>query len=287
MRDTSSRAGLRECPRCGTETPADVAECAYCGYSPAQYAAAFQEETVERAFARQMVLRSTPLTYLFIGINVGLFVLMWAVGGMGVMSADTRVLIEFGAKSNPEIYQLGQYWRLITSMFLHIGVAHLLFNNYALWIIGQEMEKLYGSARFAVIYTLTGLAGSVASYLYNPSPSAGASGAIFGLFGAMATFAFKSRPDVPDSIRRSVIRRLLPVIAINLVITFSTQFIDQAAHIGGLIAGVLLGLLIPHKRVEERSTAFGWRILMAICLGVILVSFVAAFIEYDFPRLGR
>lgn len=229
-----------------------------------------------------MASRSGTLTYLFIGINVGLFALMWTAGGMGLASADTRVLINFGAKFNPQIDQLGQYWRLITSMFLHIGLLHLALNNYALWIVGQELEKLYGSARFAVIYTLTGLTGSIASYFYYPeSVSAGASGALFGLFGALAAFAFKPHPDVPDQFRRAIIRRVIPVIVLNLVLSFSVSEIDKAAHIGGLIAGIALGLVISHMRVEERASPQPWRALMIICLVLILVSFVAAFINYQ------
>jgi rhomboid protease GluP len=190
------------------------------------------EESREERFLRTIAARPTRLTYLFIGINLGLFVLMWLAGGMSVTGANHFALVGFGAKENSLIDNQGQYWRLVTSIFLHIGFLHLFFNNYALWIIGQEIEKLYGSARFAALYMLTGIAGSVASYYYYPNTtSAGASGAIFGLFGALATFAFRRQPDIPDFIRKSILRRVFPLIAINLVLSFSIKEIDKAAHI--------------------------------------------------------
>src|SRR5205085_2352604 len=179
------------------------------------------------------------------------------------------------------------YWRLVTSIFIHIGFLHFLLNNYALWIIGQEIELLYGSARFVVLYLLTGLAGSLASYTFNPNAeSAGASGAIFGLFGVMATFAFRYRKELPERLGSDIRRRILPVIAINLIFGFSMRIVDNAAHVGGLLAGVVLALVVPYKRPEERATAIVWRILQALCLAVMLVSFVAAFRSYDGPRLS-
>jgi rhomboid protease GluP len=243
-----------------------------------------READKERTFILALLERANPLTYLFIGINVGLFVLMWLTGGMGATSADPVVLVGFGAKVNSLIDQ-GQYWRLVTSIFLHIGFLHLFFNNYALWIVGQEIERLYGSSRFVVIYLVTGLAGSVASYLYNPkATSAGASGAIYGLFGALAAFAFRYRKEIPDRIRKDIIRRIIPVILINLALSFSITVIDKAAHIGGLIVGIALGVIVPYQRPQEKVNPLVWRGLLAIGMAVVCLSFVSAFRNYDGPR---
>jgi rhomboid protease GluP len=213
------------------------------------------------------------------------FLLMWMAGGMSAIGADDQVLKGFGAKVNKLIDERHQYWRFITSVFIHIGFLHIFFNMYALYVIGQEIERLYGSARFVIIYLLCGIAGSYASYRFNPgSASAGASGAIFGLFGVMATFAFRYRKELPAGLASEIKRRILPVIIINLAIGFSIKLIDNAAHIGGLLTGVALCYLIPYKRPHEKKDAWVWHAIEVLCLMLIAASFVAAFINYDGPK---
>jgi len=256
-------------------------ECAHCGLRSAE--AAPPDPIVERdqEFIRALIHRSTPFTYLFIGITVGVFALMALHGGMGVMSANPRALIGFGAKDNLLIDQDHEYWRLVTSTFIHIGIVHILLNDYALWIVGQEIERIYGSARFVVLFMATGLVASVASYLFNPGAvSAGASGSIFGLFGALVAFAFRHRNEIPKGLSRDIKRRLIPVIFLNLFIGFSIGIVDNAAHIGGLVAGLILGFIIPYKRPSETATAFAWRVLQIVGLGLIFFSFGEAFITY-------
>lgn len=215
-----------------------------------------------------------------------MFLLLWLAGGMDMMTVDMRALIGFGAKQNARIYEQGEYWRFVTSIFLHIGFLHIFFNNYALWIIGQEIERLYGSARFVVLYLLTGIAGSVASFFYRPeAASAGASGAIFGLFGVLAVFAFRYRKEIPHIISRDIKRRVIPLIAINLGIGWLIPMIDNSAHVGGLLTGGVLALLIPYKRPQERQTGVVWRALEIVCLAVIALSFFAVFRTYDGPPL--
>jgi rhomboid protease GluP len=194
------------------------------------------------------------------------------------------VLRGFGAKQNALIADQHQYWRLITSIFIHIGFIHLFLNNYALWIIGQEIEQIYGSARFVVLYLVTGIAGSLGSYIFNPeATSAGASGAIFGLFGVMATFAFKYRKEIPKTLSRDIMRRVLPIIAINLAFGFSVKIVDNAAHIGGLLAGIVLAFVIPYMRPDEKHTPMGWRIVQVICIALMLISFVRPIISGVLP----
>lgn len=224
---------------------------------------------------------------LLIGINVGVFVLMCLAGGFALMSVDPEVLRGFGAKQNDLIAEQHQYWRLITSIFIHIGFIHLFLNNYALWIIGQEIEQIYGSARFVVLYLITGVVGSLGSYIFNPqATSAGASGAIFGLFGVMATFAFKYRKEIPALLSREIRRRVLPIIFINLVFGFSVSIVDNAAHIGGLLGGIALALAVPYMRPDEKRTPSVWRALQVVCLVVIFVSFASAFRNYSGPPLA-
>ncbi|MFY9558252.1 MAG: rhomboid family intramembrane serine protease [Blastocatellia bacterium] len=278
---------FRTCSACGNQTPAELAACVHCGATLSEDPVAAVEAAKESRFLRAVFTRPNPFAMIFIGINVGVFVLMALAGGLAMTSVDPVVLLGFGAKQNTLIAGQQQYWRLITSIFIHIGFIHLFLNNYALWIIGQEIERIYGSARFVVLYLFTGVIGSLGSYVFNPeATSAGASGAIFGLFGVMATFAFKYRKEIPDLLSREIKRRVLPIIAINLVFGFSVQIVDNAAHIGGLLAGIALALIVPYKRPNERKTPVVWQVLQIICMSVILVSFLAAFRSYSGPGLG-
>ena len=278
---------FRECPACGNQTPTQNAACANCGAPSFEAVAAADEAATETRFLRALFTRSNPFTMILIGINVGVFVLMCLAGGFALTSVDPEVLRGFGAKQNELIAGQHQYWRLITSIFIHIGVIHLLLNNYALWIIGQEIEQIYGSARFVVLYLVTGVIGSVGSYIFSPqATSAGASGAIFGLFGVMATFAFKYRKEIPALLSREIRRRVIPIIFINLAFGFSVRIVDNAAHIGGLLGGITLALAIPYMRPEEKRTPPVWRALQVICLVMIFVSFVSAFRNYSGPPLA-
>src|SRR5438105_11193044 len=137
-------------------------------------------------FLHAVWIRRSSYTYVFFALNILVFLLMALACG----STNEPTLMAFGVKSNAEIVK-GQWWRFITPIFIHIGLLHLLFNSYALWIIGPQVEKLYGGPSFVVLYVLTGIAGVAGSYFYHPySISAGASGAIFGLFGVLLVFGF-------------------------------------------------------------------------------------------------
>ena len=236
-------------------------------------------------FVRALFTRARPFTFVFVGLNLGVFFLMWMSGGMSLTSADDSALIGFGEKVNLLIDGQHQYWRLVTCIFIHIGFLHLIMNNYALWILGQEIEQIYGSSRFVLLYLAAGIIGSLSSYVFMPqSRSAGASGAIFGLFGVMGTFAFRYRKEIPPALRRDIIRRIIPIILINLAFGFLVRVVDNSAHIGGLLGGVALALVVPYKRPGEVASARGWKVAEIVCLAIILISFIAAFRHYDGPR---
>lgn len=279
---------FRRCTSCGYETPIESPECVHCGVPDSAIRVEAQPITVsEQSFLQTLLTRSTPFTMMLIGANIGIFVLMCLAGGFAVTSVDPLVLLGFGAKQNNLIVEQHQYWRLITSIFIHIGIIHLLLNNYALWIIGQEIERIYGSARFVTLYLATGIVGSIGSFIFNPqATSAGASGSIFGLFGVMAAFAFRYRKEIPEFLSRDIKRRVIPIIFINLVFGFSVRIVDNSAHIGGLLSGIALALVVPYMRPNERITPMVWRTLQVICCALILVSFVDAFRSYDGPRLS-
>lgn len=277
----------RECAACRMQTPVERVDCIHCGYRSPEAEAAEQEAEKANRFIQALIVRSSPFAFLLIGANLAFFVLEWLAGGMSSMSADISVLRAIGAKDASLIDEQREYWRFVTAIFIHIGYLHFLFNNYALWIIGQEIERIYGSARFVILYLATGLVSTAASYYFTPNTlSAGASGSIFGLFGVMAAFAFKYRKELPKFLSADIKRRIIPVILINLAFGFSVRIVDNSAHIGGLVAGIVLAFIIPYKRIDEGKTSAIWRALQVISLAVILVSFAAAFRNYDGPKLS-
>ena len=156
----------------------------------------------------------------------------------------TNILIVMGAKVN-SLIDKGQVWRLITCAFLHGGLIHIFFNMYALKILGPEIEYVYGKIKYLVIYLLSAIAASIFSYIFGPqSVSVGASGAIFGLFGAMLIFGIKHRKQMG----KAYMMNILQVIFVNVIIGISSSNIDNAAHFGGLIVGALIALLLGERR---------------------------------------
>ena len=190
--------------------------------------------------------RRTVVTWLLLAINLAVWVAMDRSGG----SENEDVLLRFGALFGPFIAN-GEYWRLFTAMFLHIGFMHLLSNAIALIIFGGLMERIFGHYRFTSIYVLAGLSGSLASYTFNPVViGAGASGAIFGVLGALTAF-FLIRRDVLGNVGRQYLSALGLIGGINLFFGFIIPGIDNWAHLGGLVGGFLLGLaLSPRYRRE-------------------------------------
>lgn len=276
---------FRVCQSCGQITPAQTPACVHCGARALADFAEVLEARREERFIRSFLLRATPVTYAIFGFNLVLYVLMAAVSGGFlrhlIAPANELVLIAFGAKTNALLTQ-GNWFRLVTPIFIHIGLLHIASNSWALWVVGPQVEKLYGSARFALIYLLSGMGGVLGSY-FNPLstrdswiPSAGASGALFGLFGVLAVFGFKYRAELPQIFRRAFGSGVLPVILLNLYIGFTFRFIDNAAHIGGLLTGAALALLIPYiKPGAERTSRFGLA-LLALCVLVVAYCFMQA-----------
>lgn len=175
------------------------------------------------------------VTYVLLGIQILMFILMELNGG----SENVATLIRFGAKYNPLILD-GEWWRMITPIFLHIGVLHLLMNSVALYYIGAQIEKIFGSTKFLCIYLFAGAMGVFASFLLNDSVAAGASGAIFGCFGALLYVGIVHR----DILSKEVVTNILSLIAINLVFGFVVPNIDNAGHIGGLIGGFIMAAIL-------------------------------------------
>jgi membrane associated rhomboid family serine protease len=276
---TTEPRPFRSCERCGRPTPANLPQCVNCGEVSVQAVVADEEERAERRFAQAFFSRPTPVTYALLAVNVGVFLLMMLFSGG---SEDSETLVAFGAKTN-RLLREGDWYRLVTPIFIHAGLIHLLSNSYALWIVGPQVEKLYGSARFLLIYLLSGIGGVVGSYigqetLNKPNvPSVGASGAIFGLFGVLAVFGFRYRHELPGVFRRAFGAGVLPVIVINLIIGFSIPFIDNSAHIGGLVTGAVLTFIVPYIAPGAERVSKAGLLIMALCLVVIVYCFAQAY----------
>ncbi len=183
-------------------------------------------------------------TYFLVALNVAMFLIETLAGG----SKNTDVLLGLGASFGPYFHR-GQYWRLVTPMFLHIGMAHLFFNMLVLYALGPILEQIYGYARFALIYVAAGMSGSFLSMSYSQSVGAGASGAIFGVIGAILVAGFMYRDDLPYPLSRVFRRGRLPVVLLVLVgaeflIDSSVHGIDSWAHLGGLVGGGALAAVI-------------------------------------------
>jgi membrane associated rhomboid family serine protease/tetratricopeptide (TPR) repeat protein len=208
----------------------------------------------------QPVYRPPLVTYTLIGVNVALWLAAAALDPNGLLHGlwdpDPNALLQLGAKYGPSI-QAGQYWRLITAMFLHGGLFHLAVNMWALLQLGTLSEILYGRARFLVLYVCSGVLGNLASYKLSPELGVGASGAIFGLLGVAIVFSVKYRHDLPPGLGDRMRRSLMPVLLLNLALTFSVPVIDKWAHLGGLITGALLAAVTesqnarPERRARE------------------------------------
>ncbi|MBY0122391.1 rhomboid family intramembrane serine protease [Bacillus sp. S/N-304-OC-R1] len=180
-------------------------------------------------------------TYMFLIIQIAMFLFLEIKGG----STNTSTLIQYGAKFNPLIIE-GEWWRFFTPIFLHIGLLHLLMNSLALYYLGSTVERIYGNFRFLFIYLFAGFSGSLASFIFSPTLSAGASGAIFGCFGALLYFGV----IYPKLFFRTMGFNIIIILGINLVFGFSMSSIDNAGHIGGLIGGFLATGIVhfPKKR---------------------------------------
>ena len=189
--------------------------------------------------------RDARLTYALMTVNVVVLIAMQLSGG----STNPDVLLAFGAMFGPRIAD-GEYWRLLTAMFLHVGFIHLAFNVFGLWVFGRIVEGVFGPLRFALIYVLAGLCGSVVSYLLNPvTIAAGASGAVFGIIGALAAY-FAAQRHVLGQMAQQNLYGLLVLGAVNLIFGLLTPGIDNWAHLGGFGGGFALGYaLAPEYRV--------------------------------------
>lgn len=175
----------------------------------------------------------SKITFVFLTIMVLYFIFMTLNGG----TTNNETLVKYGALFPPFIVQYNEYYRFITAIFIHIGIMHIFFNGYALYVFGPQMEKLMGPKKYFIFFLLTGIGGNLATFFFNfASISAGASSSLFGLFGAFLYLVVRHPNTVTPEGRKSILKLL----GLNLILTFAVPSISITAHLGGLVVGFLL-----------------------------------------------
>lgn len=213
----------------------------------------------------ERIKKPFKIPYILIAINVAIFALIFIIDP----SLSTSTLISFGAKYDFRIVE-GEYFRLITTMFLHASIPHLLFNMIALNAFGRDLEIIFGKRKFLSIYFISGIVGSMGSFIFNDAVGVGASGAIFGLLGANL-YLFSINPKAYKQIYGNDI---LVLIAINLAYGFMVPQIDNSAHLFGLIGGYLTSWAIGIRM--EKLTAKKRYPFQAAIIGIFILFFTVA-----------
>jgi membrane associated rhomboid family serine protease len=225
-------------------------------------------ETARREFrqgAGRPFRGGVSVTQVLLALIVAVFVLeVVRSGPQALFNPNPVVLFDMGAMQ-PIAVAAGQFWRLFTAMFLHAGVLHLLFNGWALWLFGQQVERMFGRTWMLTIYLVSGFLATVASYAFGPANAiaVGASGAIFGIFGAFIAYNYRRRHL---SLAAANLRMAMTLILLNLLLAFGFARIDWRAHLGGLIVGFLAGYAAEGagSRAQRRLIqAFGFAGLIA------------------------
>lgn len=258
------------CQRCGRPICPDCMRQASVGFQCPECVkeGAAQSRAVRTTFGGRLTDGSNTVTVGLIAANALVFVASLATGGLDGKLVQTLILIpqQVFTRSNGRIVPIdgvadGSYWQLLTSMFLHTEPLHIILNMVGLWIFGSFLENALGRWRFLALYLLAGLSGSVVVYwLSDPhSSSLGASGAVFGLFGAALVILLKQRRDVTQ---------LLVLLGLNLVFSFTAANVSWQAHLGGLAAGLLMGAGFAYAPRNRRTPV---HVGMLVTVAVVLV----------------
>jgi membrane associated rhomboid family serine protease len=255
-----SSCGRPICPDCMTPTPVGM-RCPECSNQ--------RTRVVRNPTGTPSGFGAFPATIVLIAINVIVYLAEILHGGGGT-SLSTRTIYDMGGLWGPAVSEGGDWWRTITSGFVHVSILHIAFNMYLLFILGRLLEPAIGTVRFVFLYFAALLAGSFVALLFEPNAvSAGASGAIFGVLGATFVIARGRRLD-------SVAGQIGILILINLVFTFSDGSISVGAHVGGLAAGVLCGFLIIGGERGKLGRENHLAVELAAMAAIGVLSFVLA-----------
>ncbi len=264
---------MANCIRCGRQLPPlafGKKICQWCVQHEAAQRGELADDARQPVIAAPWVRResSITLTHVLFGANIAVFLAMALASG-SIMDFNGEVRVRFGANYGPFTLS-GEWWRLLTYMFLHGGLMHIAFNMWCLWELGALCESLYGRWTFAAIYLLTGVAAGLASVGWNPGTlSVGASGAIFGLAGALISSFYLGEFSVPRVAIQGTLRSLLFFVGFNVLFGSLVSGIDNAAHAGGLVSGLIIGAMIARLAPQQDNTLrrAGVLFLMVLIVG--------------------
>jgi membrane associated rhomboid family serine protease len=278
-----SRETYVRCTRCDRPICPDCMNVASVGHQCPECVAEGQrtQRPVRTAFGASVAGRSGVATKTLIGINVLVMVVSIAIGGSravagggwgGLLGGNTLLTdalavigyAPYVAGGPAHGVAAGEWYRLITAMFVHYGLLHLLLNMYALWILGRDLERVLGPLRFTALYLLAGLGGNVAAYLFTApnAATAGASTAVFGLMAAIFVILKRLHLSVAP---------ILPIIVINVIFTFTIANISIAGHLGGLAIGGIVAVILAYAPLDRRPLVQGFG-----CAAVLLFLIVLA-----------
>jgi rhomboid protease GluP len=224
-----------------------------------------------------LVRGKAPVTRALVGINVAVFVGM-ALSGVSLSEPTVGQLLKWGANFGP--LSLGpQPWRMLTSNYLHIGLLHILFNMWCLWDLGNLAERIFDRWTYVLTYTVCGLAGSLGSLWWHPLViGAGASGAIFGLAGALIAALYLGKLPIPKQAVQRTLRSLMMFAGYNLFFGAVGAGVDNSAHLGGLAVGLVLGAVLAKQLTQAEEVRKRWR------TGVFVIAALALLIAFTWVR---
>jgi rhomboid protease GluP len=224
--------------------------------------------------------RRTPVTMILVGANIAVFVLM-ALSGVSLSEPRLDQLIKWGADFGP-LSLSTQPWRVLTSNYVHIGIVHIFFNMWCLWNLGALAERVFDPWTYLLVYTASGITGSLASLWWHPLVvGAGASGAIFGLAGALIAALYLGKLPIPKESVRGTMKSLLMFAAYNLFFGLAGG-IDNAAHLGGLVGGFALGAAYAPHLMDAPDERRSWRNYLLIAV-VVVVALAMHFLRAAHP----
>jgi len=266
----SAKAPHKMCPHCRALVPRSARRCTECGESLRGVSAPGLGRVLSN-----LLPGISGATSLIVLVNGALYLLMLMTpappelaGGLGnrLLSLDGSTLLRFGAGHGELTFIYGQWWRLITPIFLHGGLLHIAMNTYALLQLGPLTEQVYGRDRFVVVYVLSGIAGFFASQVFG-SFTVGASASLSGLIGLLLVYAYRHHGG-------STFKQVMLQNAILLIlISFVFPMVDWRAHLGGLAGGALFGLVVPPEGRRSRGGERAWSVAALLCVLLVLVAF--------------
>jgi membrane associated rhomboid family serine protease len=267
---------MANCVRCGRQLPAltfGKKVCQWCvQHEAAQRGEDSPVQRVEPAPWAQRQSNSMAVTQAILGINVAVFAAMTLAVGVTLFGSPAwqQLSLRLGANYGPYTVD-GQWWRLLACVFIHGGLVHIAFNMWCLWNLGRLAESVYGHWTFAAVYLITGIGASLGSLIWHassPVPSVGASGAIFGIAGTLISSFYLGEFSLPRAAISGMLRSVVSFVAYNLVFGAMIGGIDNAAHVGGLLVGLLLGALIAKVAPGQDAVLRRVAVLM---VGVLVV----------------